>query len=335
MAVQRTPMTRGGYEKLKEELERLKRVERHAITRAIAEARAHGDLSENAEYHAARERQSFIEGRIAELETKVGAAEVIDPPTSGDRVTFGSAVVLEDESGKEYRYQIVGSDEADPPRGRISILAPLARTLIGKKGGDTVTAQLPAGLAYPGRARSLVVAGAGYGGVPGDRAKFHADAELTARRFEEDGMVATADLYAKGPTRVQFMDKDPTGWREFHAQLVKGSARGHALTLRGVQKTRPAIFDLGPRLEKLEVPTLIMTGDEDDPCLEPAIFMKRTIPTAGLVVIPKSGHTINLEEPEAFNHAVLDFLTAVDAGKWARRNPASQTGSAILPAGTR
>src|SRR5438034_3619411 len=128
MSVPRTPMTRGGYEKLKEELERLKRVERHAITRAIAEARAHGDLSENAEYHAARERQSFIEGRIAELETKVGAAEVIDPPTSGDRVTFGSAVVLEDESGKEYRYQIVGSDEADPPRGRISILAPLART---------------------------------------------------------------------------------------------------------------------------------------------------------------------------------------------------------------
>ena len=89
MSVPRTPMTRGGYEKLKEELERLKRVERHAITRAIAEARAHGDLSENAEYHAARERQSFIEGRIAELETKVGAAEVIDPPTSGDRVTFG------------------------------------------------------------------------------------------------------------------------------------------------------------------------------------------------------------------------------------------------------
>jgi len=133
MAVQRTPMTRGGYEKLKEELERLKRVERHAITKAIAEARAHGDLSENAEYHAARERQSFVEGRIAELETKVGGAEVIDPPTSGERVTFGSTVLLEDERGKEYRYQIVGSDEAEPARGRISILAPLARTLIGKK----------------------------------------------------------------------------------------------------------------------------------------------------------------------------------------------------------
>ena len=138
-------MTRPGYEKLKDELEHLKRVERHAITKAIAEARAHGDLSENAEYHAAREKQSFIEGRIADLEAKVGAAEVIEPPTSGDRVTFGSTVLLEDEAGKEVRYQIVGSDETDPTRGRISVLAPLARTLIGKKVGDTATAQLPGG----------------------------------------------------------------------------------------------------------------------------------------------------------------------------------------------
>ncbi|OGL12823.1 MAG: transcription elongation factor GreA [Candidatus Rokubacteria bacterium RIFCSPLOWO2_02_FULL_72_37] len=145
MSVQRTPMTRQGYEKLRDELDRLKRVERPSITRAIAEARAHGDLSENAEYHAAREKQSFVEGRIAELETKVGAAEVIEPPTSGDRVTFGSTVLLEDEAGKGVRYQIVGSDEVEPAKGRISVLAPLARTLIGKRVGDTVTAQLPGG----------------------------------------------------------------------------------------------------------------------------------------------------------------------------------------------
>jgi transcription elongation factor GreA len=145
MATPRTPMTRSGYDKLKEELERLKRVERPAITRAIAEARAHGDLSENAEYHAAREKQSFTEGRINELEAKVGAAEVIDPPAGGDRVTFASTVRLEDETGKEVRYWIVGSDEADPARGRISVLSPLARTLIGKRVGDTVTPQLPAG----------------------------------------------------------------------------------------------------------------------------------------------------------------------------------------------
>ena len=145
MSVQRTPMTRGGFERLRDELDRLKRVDRHAITKAIAEARAHGDLSENAEYHAAREKQSFIEGRIAELEGKVGNAEVIDPPTSGDRITFASTVLLEDESGKEIRYQIMGSDETDPARGRISVLSPLARTLIGKSVGDRVTAQLPGG----------------------------------------------------------------------------------------------------------------------------------------------------------------------------------------------
>ncbi|MGH7414208.1 MAG: transcription elongation factor GreA [Candidatus Rokuibacteriota bacterium] len=142
--MQRTPMTRAGYDRLREDVDRLKK-ERPSIVRAIAEARAHGDLSENAEYHAARERQGFIEARITDLESKVGTAEVIDPPTSGDRVTFGSTVKLEDQDGREATYQIVGSDEAEPKRGLISIMSPLARTLIGKNVGDTVTAQLPAG----------------------------------------------------------------------------------------------------------------------------------------------------------------------------------------------
>jgi pimeloyl-ACP methyl ester carboxylesterase len=191
------------------------------------------------------------------------------------------------------------------------------------------------GLTYPERARSLVVAGCGYGSVAADRQAFRQDSDLVARRFETDGMAKVADFYSRGPTRVQFLDKDPTGWREFHEQLAGGSAQGHALTLRGVQMTRPSVFDLGERMERLEVPTLIVTGDEDEPCLEPAIFMKRKIPAAGLVVIPKSGHTINLEEPETFNRALLDFLTAVDAGRWTRRNPASLAKSAILPGGER
>jgi transcription elongation factor GreA len=138
-------MTRPGFERLRDELDRLKRVERPTIIKAIAEARAHGDLSENAEYHAAREKQSFTEGRIAELEAKIGNAEVINPPTSGDRITFGSSVLLEEDGGKQVRYQIVGSDEAEPARGRISVMSPLARTLIGKHVGDSVTAQLPGG----------------------------------------------------------------------------------------------------------------------------------------------------------------------------------------------
>ena len=145
MSVQRTPMTRDGHNRMRDELERLKRIERPAITKAIAEARAHGDLSENAEYHAAREKQGFTEARIADLEGKLAGAEVIEPPTSGDRVTFGSTVRLEDETGKEVVYQIVGSDESEPARGRISVLAPLARGLVGKKVGDQVVAQLPGG----------------------------------------------------------------------------------------------------------------------------------------------------------------------------------------------
>ncbi len=142
---QRTPMTREGFTRLQQELEQLKREERPRIIRAIAEARAHGDLSENAEYHAAKERQGFIEARIRELEAKVGGAEVIEPPRDGDRITFGSAVLLQGPDGKEMRYQIVGSDEADPATGRISILSPLARTLIGKEVGDEVKVQAPGG----------------------------------------------------------------------------------------------------------------------------------------------------------------------------------------------
>jgi transcription elongation factor GreA len=138
-------MTQQGYNRLKEELDRLKQKERPQIVKAIAEARAHGDLSENAEYHAARERQSFIEGRIAELETKISRAEVITPPKDGDRITFGSTVLLRDESGKEFRYWIVGSDDAEPAKGKISVLAPLARSLIGKELSEDVIAQTPGG----------------------------------------------------------------------------------------------------------------------------------------------------------------------------------------------
>ena len=187
------------------------------------------------------------------------------------------------------------------------------------------------GLRHAARARSLVVAGCGYGSVAADRQAFRKDAEAVARRLETEGMAPIADVYARGPMRVQFEDKDPVGWREFHVQLAGGSALGHALTLRGVQMTRPSIFELEKELEGLDRPTLIVTGDEDEPCLEPGLFLKRKIRTSGLVVLPKAGHTINLEEPEGFNRAVGDFLAAVDAGRWGRRNPASQSASAILP----
>ncbi len=148
MAIQRTPMTREGNERLKEELDRLKRVERPAITRAIAEARAHGDLSENAEYHAAREQQGFIEGRIKEIEGKLANAEVIEPgklPNTG-KVIFGAVVQLEDQdSGERVTYQVVGEDEADIRAGRISVSSPIARALVGKSAGEVVDVAAPGG----------------------------------------------------------------------------------------------------------------------------------------------------------------------------------------------
>jgi pimeloyl-ACP methyl ester carboxylesterase len=218
---------------------------------------------------------------------------------------------------------------ADDIRGLLDALGIRKAHICGLSMGGYAT--LHFGLRYPERALSLVVAGAGYGSVAGEREKFRRDVEETATRFERDGMKAVAEFYTKGPTRVQFMDKDPAGWQEFYDMFCAQSAKGHALTMRGVQMSRPSVYELEAGMERMTVPTLIMTGDEDEPCLEPGIFMKRKIPSSGLVVMPKAGHTINLEDPDAFNRAVLDFLTAVDAGRWPLRNPGSRSASAILP----
>jgi pimeloyl-ACP methyl ester carboxylesterase len=182
-------------------------------------------------------------------------------------------------------------------------------------------AALHFGFAYPNRARSLVVAGCGYGASPDKRAQFAAETEATAQRFDEIGMEKAALAYALGPSRVQFQNKDPRGWREFADQLAQHSARGAALTMRGVQKRRPSLFDLTDRMQALTTPTLVMTGDEDWPCLEPALLMKRTIMSAALVVMPNTGHTLNLEEPAAFNAYLDQFFQTVDAGRWPQRDP--------------
>jgi transcription elongation factor GreA len=145
----KVPMTVEGAERLKAELQRLKSVERPAIIQAIAEARSHGDLSENADYDAAKERQGFVEGRIAEIEHKLAGAQVIDPAeVDGDgRVVFGATVEIEDlDSGDVRRWQIVGEDEADIKHGKISITSPIARALIGRREGDTVEVQAPGGV---------------------------------------------------------------------------------------------------------------------------------------------------------------------------------------------
>lgn len=144
--VQKHPMTREGYERLRQEMERLKREERPRMVKALEEARSHGDISENAEYEAAKERQAFVEGRIKDLGAKLAAAEVVDTSQlDSARVTFGSSVALRGADGKELRYRIVGSDEADAFKGTISVLSPLARSLIGKSEGELVKLQAPGG----------------------------------------------------------------------------------------------------------------------------------------------------------------------------------------------
>jgi transcription elongation factor GreA len=150
-AMSTVPLTIRGAEKLKTELHRLKSVERHAVIQAIAEARAQGDLSENAEYEAAKDKQGFIEGRILEIESKLAAAQIIDPTRvdADGRVVFGATVDLEDEnSGNKVTYQIVGDDEADLKQGLISISSPIARSLIGKEAGDVAEVQAPGGVRH-------------------------------------------------------------------------------------------------------------------------------------------------------------------------------------------
>jgi pimeloyl-ACP methyl ester carboxylesterase len=128
---------------------------------------------------------------------------------------------------------------------------------------------------------------------------------------------------------VRFRAKNPRGWQEFADHLVAHSPKGAALTLRGVQMRRPMLYELVAGMKTIDVPTLVMTGDEDDPCLEASLLLKRSIRSAGLVVLPRAGHTINIEDPEAFNAAVAEFLAAVEAGRWEPRDPGS-AGSGIL-----
>src|SRR3954467_15352852 len=190
-------------------------------------------------------------------------------------------------------------------------------------------ATLHFGIKYPKRARSLVVAGCGYGAEPDKKEKFQAECEAAASAFEKN-WAETAKQYAIGPTRIRFQQKDPRGWAEFAQQYAEHSSKGQALTMRGVQMKRPSLYELIDDMRKITTPTLIVTGDEDDPCIEPGVLMKRTIPTSGLVVIPQAGHTINIEDPEAFNRAVGEFLSIVDAGRWTARDPRSMPGQGIL-----
>jgi pimeloyl-ACP methyl ester carboxylesterase len=190
-------------------------------------------------------------------------------------------------------------------------------------------ATLHFGLVAPERALSLTVAGAGYGAEKQNEEYFRGLSREVAKQFETLGSETFAKTYAIGASRVQYQNKDPRGWQEFATQLGEHDSLGCANTMRGVQAERPSIYDLESDLKKMTVPTLIMVGDEDDHCLQPGIFMKKTIPASGLIVMPKTGHTLNLEEPERFNRDVAEFIDTVEAGRWLVRDPRA-LGSEIM-----
>ena len=188
-------------------------------------------------------------------------------------------------------------------------------------------ASLHFGLRHPKRARSLVVAGVGYGAEKDQQANFKAEVEVVAKSLLQEGMAAFAEKYAYGPTRVQFENKDPRGFAQFKQELAEHSALGSANTQIGCQGRRPSLYDLVDGMRAMTVPTLVLTGDEDWPCLAPSLLMKREIPSAALAVMPNCGHTINLEDPDQFNRIVGDFIVQVEAGRWPKRDPRAMSTS--------
>ncbi len=178
-------------------------------------------------------------------------------------------------------------------------------------------ASLHFGMKYSARALGLVVAGCGYGAVPAQREEFQRSSRANAKLILEQGMARFAATYGHNASRLQLRSKDPRGFERFLRNLGEHSALGSANTLIGYQARRPSLYDLAAEMKAISAPTLVVAGDEDEPTLEPGLLMKRTIPHAGLAVLPRSGHALNLEDPALFNRIVEDFFHQVEAGRWA------------------
>ena len=191
-------------------------------------------------------------------------------------------------------------------------------------------ATLHFGLRYGHMARSLVVLGCGYGAKQDGRQTFNAEVAELAASFLEKGMIEIGTPYSLGPTRVQFQNKDPRGFADFQERFLSHSAEGTGRTMAGVQARRPSLYDLEDELKALEVPTLLVIGDEEEPCLEANLYLKRSIRSSGLVMLPRTGHAANLEEPAAFNQAVAEFIAMVEQDRWTLRDPRSVSDSALV-----
>jgi pimeloyl-ACP methyl ester carboxylesterase len=184
---------------------------------------------------------------------------------------------------------------------------------------------LHVGIHYPQRCLSITAAGCGWGSLPdeGERNAMKTLAAETGKMFAERGIAAAAAVYADAPMRQTHKHKDPRGWAEFARMLAEHSAEGHAHTMLNLQLKRPTLWEMERELRTLPVPLLIIVGDEDGPCLEGSLFLKRTAPMAALLVIPRSGHTITSEEPAMFNAAVAELISAAEAGRWMSHRPSS------------
>lgn len=176
---------------------------------------------------------------------------------------------------------------------------------------------------HPERLLSAAIGGVGYGAAHDKRVAFRRECEAIARAFAEEGSAQVAARYSLGPARVQFQNKDPRGHELFAAALAQHSPIGSSLTMRGVQANRPSLYDFDVEFAAMTTPILIMVGDEDEGAIEASLMLKKMIPTAGLSQFPKTGHTLNLEEPEMFNGSLVNFFTTIAAGKWGLRDPRS------------
>lgn len=191
-------------------------------------------------------------------------------------------------------------------------------------------AALHIGMRHGNCASALVVAGCGYGAPAGKKESFQREIDILADHFERDGTEKAATVYAGGPYRIQHQNKDPRGWAEFRQQFIEHSPGGSANTLRGVQGRRPSLYDLEAELAAVTVPTLLINGDEDEPCLDANLWLKRVMPASGLVILPRTGHASNLEEPDAFNHAAQEFFSTAEQGRWTLRDPRSISDTQIV-----
>jgi len=252
------------------------------------------------------------------------------------------------EFGKRYRciaYSARGYSPSDVPadkaaysyrhvmRDCLAMLDHLALDrahLIGLSMGGYTALQVA--LNHPDRVRSLVLAGTGSGSERWYTEEFHRHSRELGDQFEREGAASVAASYGQGPSRLPFLVKDPRGFAEFSARLAEHDAQGSANTSRGFQGARPSLYDFEAEIRKLSVPALIVVGDEDERCIEPSLFLKDALAASGLVMLAKTGHVVNLEEPDLFNAMVGDFLTRVEAGRWAPRDPRTRGVRPFTPA---